>query len=54
MGDPPRKIITRYLKLLTGGMCMTDYHAHYHMNVATPLSLNRFKDKVGLAMAKFA
>jgi putative NADPH-quinone reductase len=54
MGDPPRKIITRYLKLLTGGMCMTDYHAHYHMNVATPSSLNRFKDKVGLAMAKFA
>ena len=53
MGDPPRKMITRYLKLLTGNSSRTDYHAHYHMNVATPSSLNRFKEKVGLAMANF-
>ena len=53
MGDPPRKIITRYLKLLTGGSSQTDFHAHYHMNVATPSSLNRFKEKVSLAMANF-
>lgn len=54
MGDPPRKIITRYLKLLTGGGSRVDYHAHYHMNVATPSSLSQFKAKVGQAMATFA
>jgi len=54
MGDPPRKIMTRYLRLLTGGGARVGYHAHYHMNVATPASLSQFKAKVGQAMAKFA
>lgn len=54
MGDPPRKAITRYLRLLTGGSARTDYHACYHMNVATPDRLQTFKHRVGLAMARFA
>jgi NAD(P)H dehydrogenase (quinone) len=54
MGDPPRKSITRYLKLLTGGSARTDYHAQYHMNVATAERLNNFKSRVGRAMLRFA
>jgi NAD(P)H dehydrogenase (quinone) len=54
MGDPPRKSITRYLRLLTGGRARADYHAYYHMNVATPPRLEAFKTRVGQAMARFA
>ncbi|MDE1947140.1 MAG: NAD(P)H-dependent oxidoreductase [Burkholderiales bacterium] len=53
MGDPPRKVITRYLKALTGSKARIDYHAHYHMNVATPQTLQRFRDRVKAAMAAF-
>lgn len=54
MGDPPRKIITRYMKRLTGQQARVDYHAHYHMNVATESTLKRFMARVGQAMARFA
>lgn len=54
MGDPPRKIVTRYLKRLTGGAARVDYHAYYHMNVATRPRLARFMRQVGQAMAKLA
>jgi hypothetical protein len=54
MGDPPRKVITRYLRVLTGGRARVDYHAYYHMNVATPSTLQRFLERVGGAMARFA
>jgi NAD(P)H dehydrogenase (quinone) len=54
MGDPPRKTITRYLRLLTGGSARTDYHAYYHMNVATPATLDAFRRKVGASMERFA
>jgi NAD(P)H dehydrogenase (quinone) len=54
MGDPPRKIVTRYLKRLTGGTARVDYHAYYHMNVATEPRLARFMRQVGEAMAKLA
>jgi putative NADPH-quinone reductase len=53
MGDPPRKMITRYLRLLTGGRACVDYHAYYHMNVATTRKLERFRLRVGQAMARF-
>lgn len=52
MGDPPRKIITRYLRVLTGGRARIDYHAHYHMNIATRPQLERFKARVGIAMGR--
>lgn len=54
MGDPPRKIVTRYMLRLTGQGARVDYHAHYHMNVATESQLTRFKARVGRAMARFA
>ena len=54
MGDPPRKIITRYLKRLTGNAARVDFHAYYHMNIATESGLTRFKHQVGQAMATFA
>ena len=54
MGDPPRKIVTRYMLRLTGRRARVDYHAHYHMNVATEPQLKRFMARVGTAMARFA
>ena len=54
MGDPPRKIVTRYMRRLTGKQARVDYHAHYHMNVATEPQLKRFMHRVGRAMARFA
>ena len=54
MGDPPRKIVTRYLYRLTANTARVDYHACYHMNVATESRLARFLRQVGQAMAKFA
>ena len=54
MGDPPRKIITRYMKRLTGDTARVDFHACYHMNIATEPRLTQFKRRVGEAMARFA
>jgi NAD(P)H dehydrogenase (quinone) len=54
MGDPPRKVITRYMRVLTGGRAAVDYHAQYHMNVATRPQLERFTQRVGAAMARLA
>jgi putative NADPH-quinone reductase len=53
MGDPPRRIITRYLPRLTGPGVRTEYHAHYHMNVATEQSLAAFRARVVEAMKRF-
>ena len=52
MGDPPRSIITRYLKRLSGSRARIDYHAQYHMNIATPKDLERFRERVRSAMAR--
>ena len=54
MGDPPRKIITRYLRMLTGGRARIRYHACYHMNTATPARLERFRARTLDAMARLA
>lgn len=54
MGDPPRKLVTRYLRRLTANNASVDFHACYHMNVATEPRLARFLRQVGQAMAKFA
>jgi NAD(P)H dehydrogenase (quinone) len=35
MGDPPRKLVKRYLRWFTGGRANADYYALYHLNVAT-------------------
>ena len=52
MADPPRKIVTRYLRWFTGG-ARTDYHALYHMNVASEARRRRFMAEVRAAMARF-
>jgi len=53
MGDPPRKVITRYLRVLTGGKTRIDYWAYYHMNVATPAKLERHMQRVEARMRRF-
>lgn len=50
MADPPRKLVTRYIRWLTGG-AKADYHALYHMNVASAAQRERFKQRVRSAMA---
>jgi len=52
MGNPPRKVVKRYLRALSGGTGV-DYHAYYHMNVATPDKLKRHLQKIEQAMARF-
>ena len=49
MGDPPRKVVTRYLRMLSGGRARVEYHAQYHMNVATTAVLEGFLARVGRA-----
>ena len=51
MADPPRKLVTRYIRWLTGG-ARADYHALYHMNVATDARRARFIAQVESAMAR--
>jgi NAD(P)H dehydrogenase (quinone) len=53
MGDPPRKVIKRYLGALTGSKARIDYHAYYHMNVATPAKLERHMQRIERLMAAF-
>jgi putative NADPH-quinone reductase len=53
MGDPPRRVIKRYLGALTGRRTTIDYLAYYHMNVATPETLARHLEFVGEKMRRF-
>jgi NAD(P)H dehydrogenase (quinone) len=53
MGDPPRKIVTRYVKWFAAKGARVDYHALYHLNVATLEQRQAFIEKVGAAMARF-
>lgn len=50
MSDPPRKIVTRYLRWFTGGNARTEYHALYHLNVATDSRRAGFMHKIERAM----
>lgn len=54
MGDPPRKIVRRYMRWFTGGNARTDYHALYHLNVATETQRAAFMDKVAGALRGLA
>lgn len=53
MGDPSRMMIKRYLKRLSGGKASAEYHALYHMNIATDAQRKAFITKVARAMARF-
>jgi hypothetical protein len=50
MGDPPRKIVKRYLGWFANRRARVDYHALYHMNVATASQRAAFLEKVRTAM----
>jgi NAD(P)H dehydrogenase (quinone) len=52
MGDPPRKIVRRYLRWFTGGDARTDYLALYHLNVASERQRFAFMEKVERALCR--
>jgi hypothetical protein len=52
MGDPPRKIVTRYLRWFTGGKARVDYNALYHLNVVTAAQRIAFIGRVSKALAR--
>jgi len=46
VGDPPRKIVTRYLRWFVAADAPVHYEALYHLNVATAARRARFLDRV--------
>jgi NAD(P)H dehydrogenase (quinone) len=52
VGDPPRKIVTRYLAWFAGRGTRVGYHALYHMNVASDARRAAFMASVRAAMTK--
>ena len=53
VGDPPRKIVKRYLRWFANRWVRIDYHAIYHMNIATEAQRVAFMDRVQTAMTRF-
>ena len=52
MGDPPKKMVTRYLRWFTGGAATAHYYALYHMNVATEARRAAFIARVAAGMRR--
>jgi NAD(P)H dehydrogenase (quinone) len=52
VGNPPKKIMTRYMPRFTKG-AKVDYYPLYHMNVASEATRKAFIAKVRAAMAGF-
>jgi NAD(P)H dehydrogenase (quinone) len=52
VGDPPRKMVTRYLPRLTHPKTRASYLALYHMNVATLPQREAFMDRVRTSMSR--
>jgi putative NADPH-quinone reductase len=53
MGDPPRKAVTRYFRVITGGRASVRYHALYDMNRASDDRRAAFLARVRREMAAF-
>jgi putative NADPH-quinone reductase len=53
MGDPPRKLITRYVRWFMAPGAPIRYHALYHMNVASDADRRVFLRRVGQRMERF-
>jgi NAD(P)H dehydrogenase (quinone) len=53
MGDPPRKIVTRYVRWFAGKGASAEFHALYHMNIASQAQREGFKTRVRAAMQRF-
>jgi putative NADPH-quinone reductase len=52
VGNPPKKIMTRYMPRFTKGASV-DYYPLYHMNVASDEARKAFMAKVRAAMTRF-
>lgn len=53
LGDPPRKLVNRLLRVTVKPGAPFTYLAHYDMNNCTPQALDAFKRKVVHAMDRF-
>lgn len=53
VGDPPRRAVTRYLRMLTAGRATVEYHALYDMNRADAGRRAAFLARVRGRMAAF-
>jgi NAD(P)H dehydrogenase (quinone) len=53
VGDPPRKMVKRYLPWFANWRARVDYYALYHMNVASDAERAGFIDRVEGAMSRF-
>jgi putative NADPH-quinone reductase len=53
IGDPPRRMVKRYLPWFANWRARVDYYALYHMNVATNADRAAFIAKVERAMRRF-
>ena len=53
MGDPPRKLVTRYLRWFARPGAKVAYHAIYHLNTAGAARRTAFLGRVERAMAAF-
>jgi NAD(P)H dehydrogenase (quinone) len=54
VGDPPRKMIKRYLPWFANWRARVDYYALYHMNVASEARRTAFIDRIEGAMRRFS
>ena len=50
VGDPPRKLVTRYLRWFVARDARVGYHTLYHLNVATAAQRAAYLDRVERAM----
>lgn len=53
MGNPPKKLVNRVLRLTVKPGAPVSYLAHYSMNLSTPESRERFMAKVAARMEAF-
>jgi NAD(P)H dehydrogenase (quinone) len=53
VGDPPRKLVTRVLRVQIKPSAPLHYLAHYDMNRCTPVTRAAFMAKVGQVMDRF-
>jgi len=53
MGDPPRRVVKRLMRAMTGHPIRCDYVAHYDMNHTTPERRAGFQDKVTRVFASW-
>ena len=49
MGDPPRKLVTRFVRWFIAPSATVRYHALYHLNIASDRTRAAFLERVGQA-----